>query len=62
MTKVYNTPVVIQVYLGSGKKAERLRQNIVKMADKDSVSELIVRTLKKGEPALFKGVDNERPK
>lgn len=54
----YNPPVSIQVYLGSGKGAEKLRENILKLAGKDSVSEVVVRLMKKADPALFKGTEN----
>jgi len=58
MTKVYNPPVTIQVYLGSGKKGEKLRDNLKKSAGSDSLSEFIVGMLKKADPSLFKGVDD----
>lgn len=58
MTKTYNPPVTMQIYLGSGKKAEKLRDNIVKAAGEDSISEFVVELLRKADPTLFKGVEN----
>lgn len=59
MTKVYNPPVVIQVYLGSGKEGTRLRDNLLKMVKKNrSLSETVLELFKKAEPSLFKGVDH----
>jgi hypothetical protein len=56
--KTYNPPVSIQVYLGSGKRAEKLRENINRERGKDSLSEFIVTLLKKADPKLFKGIEN----
>jgi len=58
MNEKYNAPVTIQIYLGSGKVGERLRENLKKMASKKgSLSELVVSLLKKAEPNLTKGLD-----
>lgn len=62
MVKEYNPPVTRQVYLGSGKKGKRLLDNILRLAGNDSFAETIVRLLKKAEPKLFKGVDDEKDK
>jgi len=56
MVKTYNPPVTMQIYLGSGDGAKKLRDNIIKAAGNDSVSEFIVSRLKKADPSLFKGV------
>lgn len=56
MARGFNPPVVVTIYLGSGKNGEKLRGNLLKAAGSDSLSELVVRLLKKADPALFKGV------
>lgn len=59
MTKEYNSPVTIQIYLGSGKPGIRLRENLKKkVPPKGSLSELVVAMMRKADPALFKGVDD----
>lgn len=59
MTKKYNAPVSIQVYLGSGKSGSNLRDNILKLLKPNqSLSDLIVTLLKKADPSLFKGVNH----
>lgn len=59
MVKQYNPPVVMQIYLGSGKKGERLRMNLQKLVPPGgSVSAVVVDLLKKAEPSLFKGVED----
>lgn len=61
MTNTYNPPVTIQVYLGSGKPGATLRENIKKRIRKgESLSEVVVALLKKADPGLFKGVDDDR--
>lgn len=55
--KEHNYPVVIQVYLGSGKGAEKLRENLDKASGKDSLSEYLVNLMRKANPKLFKGVE-----
>lgn len=61
ITKTYNAPVSIQVYLGSGKEGAQLRENIERrLAPRQSLSEYVVDLLRKAEPALFKGVREAR--
>ncbi len=63
MTKEFNAPVSISVYLGSGKSGERLRENLMKRVKaRESLSEVIVDLLKKADPKLFKGVDDNGSK
>lgn len=59
MEKTYNSPVTMQIYLGCGKKAKRLRENIIVLAAKKSVSSYVLQLLKIAEPYLFEGVNNE---
>ena len=59
MTKKYNAPVAIQVYLGSGEAGAKLRENLQKKVQPNgSLSEVIVSLLRKADPTLFKGVEN----
>ncbi len=59
MVKEYNTPVTIQVYLGSGKEAETIRENLRKRTTKrESMSFVVVELLRKADPTLFKGVSD----
>ncbi len=63
MTRIYNPPVVIQIYLGSGKEGIKLRDNLLKMVKKNkSLSETVLGLFKKAEPSLFKGVDPISPR
>lgn len=59
MTKIYNAPVLINFYLGSGESALKLRENIKKKGGK-SVSQFLMALIKKADPSLFKGVDHEK--
>lgn len=57
--KKYNTPVSIQVYLGSGKRGERLRENLDKrVGPGQSLSEIVMLLLRKADPTLFKGAED----
>lgn len=59
MVRQHNPPVTMQVYLGSGKPGLKLRENIEKkLLPKQSVSDLIIRLMRKADPSLFKGVDD----
>ncbi len=57
--RMRQTPVSIQVYLGSGEEGARLRENIEKKLERrQSLSEFVVNLLRKADPTLFKGVDH----
>lgn len=58
MVREHRLPVTIQVYLGSGERAEKLRTNLEKASKGGSLSRMIVDLLKRADPTLFKGVDN----
>ncbi len=59
MTKTYNAPVSIHLYLGSGKGGAKLRENLQKRVEaRGSLSEVVVELLRKADPTLFKGVEN----
>lgn len=61
MTRKHNPPVTIQIYLGSGKRGERLRQNLEKrVPENGSLAEVVVSLLRKADPTLFKGVDDDK--
>jgi len=58
MTKTYNPPVSIHLYLGSGKAGAKLRENLEKrVPPRGSLSDVVVELIRKADPTLFKGVD-----
>ncbi len=61
MTKTFRSPVTIQLYLGSGKKGQKIYGNILKEKEKEqSVSDFILRIIKEANPNLFKGVEDAK--
>jgi type II secretory pathway component PulF len=57
MNKKHKFPVVVQLYLGSGKEAQEMRKELEKVAKDNnmSLSHMIMRILRVNEPDLFKG-------
>lgn len=56
-----NFPVTIQVYLGSGNRGIKLKENLEKRRKpRQSMASVVVELLRKADPSLFKGVDNAR--
>lgn len=61
MAKKFNPPVSIQIYLGSGKRGQRLRDNLRDLVQENgSLSEVVVNLLKKANPSLFKGLEDSK--
>lgn len=56
MVKPHNAPVTIQVYLGSGGVAEKLRELLISTAQKEdrSLSEFILRMVGELKPSLLR--------
>jgi hypothetical protein len=54
----YNPPMTVQIYLGSGKRGEKLRENLDRARGQWSLSEYVVALMKKAEPKIFKGLDD----
>lgn len=59
MIAKYKAPVYIQVYIGSGDKAEKLRNDLIQLAG-PSLSKFIMNVLRKQIPDLFKGEKSGR--
>lgn len=57
MKQKYNQPVMLQIYLGSGKEAVKLKTSIEKEAD-ISVSKMVVDSLRTTHPHLFRSEQN----
>ena len=48
-------PETIQVYLGSGEKGAKIRENLEKKSG-GSVSKFVVELIRKADPTIFEGV------
>lgn len=58
--KKFNPPVSIQVYVGSGKKAEKIRDNMERARGEKSLSEFVMNMIEKANPSLFKGLEDAK--
>lgn len=60
MKEKRNYPVVISLYLGSGERGAQILKNLKKQIDgpRGSLSDLIVKMIKKASPETFRGVEN----
>lgn len=56
--RTYNPTVTVQVYIGSGKKALKVRDNMEKARGSISISKFIMDIIRKANPSLFKGADD----
>lgn len=53
--KLRRKAVVIQLYIGQGKKAIKTRKNIINFAGKGRVSECLLKLIRHARPSLFDG-------